>query len=102
MLFAAKIAAVAIPCAFVVAVFTPLANVPPAPLAGAAKVTVMPLTGLIVESFAVACSCAANAVLTVALCGVPAVAVMLAGGPARFVKRKLAGVEDPTADAVTL
>ena len=80
MLFAVKIAAVAIPCAFVVAVFTPPANVPLAPLAGAAKVTVAPLTGLFVESFTVACSCTENAVLTDALCGVPAVAVIVNAG----------------------
>src|ERR1700687_4450330 len=77
MLFAVKIAAVAIPCAFVVAVFTPPANVPLAPLAGAAKVTVTLLTGLFRASFTVACSCVGNAVLMVALCGVPAVAAML-------------------------
>src|ERR1700738_498314 len=80
MLFAVKIAAVAIPCAFVDAVFTPPANVPLAPLAGAAKVTVAPLTGLFVESFTVACSCTENAVLTDALCGVPAVAVIVSAG----------------------
>lgn len=54
-------------------------NVPLAPFAGAVKVTVTPLTGLFPESFTVACSCVANAVFTVAFCGVPAVAVMLAG-----------------------
>src|SRR5690349_1763233 len=75
-------AAVATPDAFVVAVVTPPANVPLAPLPGAAKVTVAPLTGLLNESFTVACSCVANAVFTVALCGVPAVAVIVAGTPA--------------------
>ena len=87
---AVKIAAVATPDALVVAVFTPPANVPLAPLAGAAKVTVTPLTGLLKESLTVACSCAANAVLTVALWGVPAVAAMLAAEPARLVNKKLA------------
>src|SRR5690349_24167204 len=81
-LLAVKTAAVATPCAFVVAVFTPPANVPLAPLPGAAKVTVTPLTGLVNESLTVACSCVAKAELTVAFCGVPAVAVMLDGMPA--------------------
>src|SRR5258708_624093 len=68
------------PCVFVIAVLTPPANVPLAPLAGAVKVTVTPLIGLPVASFTVACSCVANAVLMVALWGVPAVAVMLGVG----------------------
>src|SRR5260370_37213178 len=38
----------------------------------------------------------------VALWGVPAVAVILAGAPARLVSEKLAGVETPATDAVTL
>jgi hypothetical protein len=38
----------------------------------------------------------------VALWGVPAVAVILAGGPARLVNAKLAGVETPATEAVTL
>lgn len=99
--FAVKTAAVAIPDAFVVAVFTPLAKAPLAPLAGAVKVTVTPLTGLLNESFTVACSWVANAVLTAALCGVPAVAVMLAAAPARLVSEKFADVETPETDAVT-
>src|SRR5260370_16196694 len=70
------------PEALVVAVFTPPAKVPLAPLDGAVKVTVTPFTGLLKGSFTVACSCVANAVLTVALCGVPAVAVMFDGLPA--------------------
>src|SRR5262252_3147288 len=81
-LFAVKTAAVATPEAFVVAVVTPPANVPLAPLPGAAKVTTAPLTGLLNESLTVACNCVANAVFTVALCGVPAVAVIVAGTPA--------------------
>ncbi len=79
---AVNTAAVATPDAFVVAVVTPPANVPLAPLPGAAKVTVAPLTGLLKESFTVACNWMPNAVLTVALCGVPAVAVIVAGTPA--------------------
>jgi hypothetical protein len=79
---AVNIFAVAMPEALVVAVFTPPAKVPLAPLDGAVNVTVTPLTGLLKGSFTVACSCVANAVLIVALCGVPAVAVMLDGLPA--------------------
>ena len=102
MLLAVKRGASATPCAFVVAVFTPPANVPLAPLAGAVKVTVTLFTGLFPASLTVACSCVANAVLMVALCGVPAVAVMLAGGPARLVREKFAGVATPLTDAVTV
>ncbi len=97
-----KTAAVATPEAFVVAVATPPANVPLAPLPGAAKVTVAPLTGLLKESFTVACSWVPKAVLTAALCGVPAVAVMLAAAPAKLVNEKLAGVETPETEAVTV
>ncbi len=79
--FAVNVAEVATPLAFVVAVFTPPAKVPLAPLPGAVNVTNTPLTGLFPASRTVACSCVANAVLIVALWGVPAVAVMLAGGP---------------------
>src|SRR5258707_13413360 len=79
---AVKTAAVATPCALVTAVLTPPANVPLAPLVGAVKGTVTPLTGPLKESFTVGCSCVANAVLTVALCGVPAVALMFDGLPA--------------------
>ncbi len=75
-------AAVATPDALVVAVVTPPAKVPLAPLVGAANVTVTPLTGLLKESLTVACNCVANAVLTVALCGVPTLAVIVAGTPA--------------------
>src|SRR5258708_3489738 len=102
VLLAVKIAAVATPCALVVAVFTPPANVPLAPLAGAVKVTITPLTGLFAASFTVACKAVANAVLMVALCGVPAVAAMLAAALARLVSEKLAEVATPTTVAVTL
>ena len=102
MLLAVKMGAVATPCALLVAVFIPPAKVPLAPLVGAANVTVTPFTGLFDASLTVACSCAANAVLTVALCGVPAVAVMLEGAPARLVREKFAGVEMPVTDAVTM
>ena len=102
MPFAVKIAEVATPCEFVTAVFTPLAKVPLAPLPGAVNVTVTPLTGLFPASFTVACRGAANAVLIAALCGVPAVAVMLAAAPVWFASEKFAGVATPAADAVTL
>jgi hypothetical protein len=95
--------AVATPLLLVVAVaVAELPNFPLAPLAGAVKVTTTPLTGLLPASLTVACSAVANAVLTVALCGVPAEAVMLAAVPAVFVRLKLAGVATPETLAVTL
>ena len=83
--------AVATPLLFVVAVVAvcPPANVPLAPLAGAVNVTVTPLSGLLLASLTVAASAVAKAVFTVALCAVPAVAVMLAGGGVFTVKVKL-------------
>ena len=102
MALAVNTGAVATPCAFVVAVFTPPANVPLAPLVGAVNVTVTPLTGLLSESVTVACNCVVNAVFTVALCGVPAVAEIFAADPARFVREKFADVATPETDAVTL
>ena len=102
VLLAVKTAAVAIPDELVVAVVTPPANVPPAPLPGAAKVTITPFTGLLPASFTVTWNCVVNAVLTVALCGVPAVAVMLAAGPVRLVKEKLAVEATPETEAVTV
>ena len=62
--------------------------------------TSAPLTG---DPFAitVATSGAANAVLTVALCGVPPVAVIDMTAPVMFVKLKLAGVATPATEAVT-
>ena len=91
------------PLAFVIAVAVaePL-KAALAPDVGAVNVTVTPLTGLLLASFTVACNAVVNAVLTVALCGVPAVAVTLAGLPARFVKLKLAEVPTPLTDAVTV
>ena len=77
--FAVNVVEVATPLVFVVAIVdaVPFANVPLAPLAGAVKVTVTPLTGLFRESLNVAWRGVANAVLMPALCGVPPVAVML-------------------------
>lgn len=88
VVLAVKTGAVATPDAFVIAMFTPPAKVPLAPLAGAVKVTVTPLMGLLEGSLTVAWNCVANAVLTVAVCGVPPVAVMLAGD---------AGIDEPHA-----
>src|SRR6202049_3539491 len=103
MLLAVNTAEVATPLAFVVAVFTPPANVPLAPVcAGAVNVTVTPLTGLLPESFTVACSAVVNAVLIVALCGVPPVAVIVPADPVMFVRAKFAAVETPDTDAATL
>jgi hypothetical protein len=99
---AVNTADVATPLAFVVAVFTPPANVPLAPLAGALNVTTTPLTGLFPASLTVATRGAANAVLIVALCGVPLVAVTLAAAPAVFVSEKFAGVATPATVAVTV
>jgi hypothetical protein len=99
---AEKTADVATPDALVVVVLRPPAKVPVAPLTGAANVTVTPLTGLLKLSLTVTCSCVPNAVLTVALCGVPAVAVTVDAAPARFVSAKLAGVATPDTLAVTL
>ena len=92
----------ATPLAFVSTVFTPPANVPLAPVPGAVNVTVTPETGLPPETFTVATSGAAKAVLTVVLCGVPLVAVMLAGALAVLVREKLAVPGTPVTDAVTV
>ena len=78
---AVNVAEVATPLLLVVAVFTPPAKLPLAPVAGAVKVTVTPCTGLPPLSFTVATSGAANAVLMAALCGVPLVAVIDAAVP---------------------
>src|SRR5712671_4443745 len=103
MLLAVNVAEVATPLALVTAVFAPPANVPLAPVcAGAVNVTVTPETGLLLASFTVACSAAVNAVLIVADCGVPAVAVIAAAGAAVLVRAKLAAVATPDTDAVTL
>src|SRR6202140_1600597 len=103
MVLAVKTAAVATPLALVTAVFTPPANVPLAPVcAGAVNVTVTPETGLLPLSFTVAFNAVVNAVLIVADCGVPAVAVTVAAGPVLFVRAKFAAVATPDTDAATL
>ena len=78
------------------------AKVALAPLLGAVNVTVAPLTRFPPLSFTVAWSAAANAVLMLALCGVPALAIMLAGAPTLLVKLKLADVATPDTLAVTV
>ena len=98
--------AVATPLALVTAVTTvpllvPPAKVPLAPLDGVVNVTVALLTGLPPASVTLAWSAVAKAVLIVALCGVPAVAAMAAGGPAEFVKENDAFVPTPAVEAVT-
>src|SRR5262245_16286335 len=83
----------------------PLLNVPPGLLGllGAAKVTCVPsATRLPNWSLTVACRLVAKAVLTVALCGVPAVAVMLKAAPGSLVRLKLAGAPTPPVDACTI
>src|SRR6266446_3436624 len=103
MVFAENIAEVATPLAFVTAVFVPPTNVPLAPVcAGAVNVTVTPETGLLPESFTVACNVVVNAVPIAAFCGVPLVAVIAAAGPALLVRTKLAAVATPDTDAATL
>jgi hypothetical protein len=100
--FAVKLGAVAIPLTVTaVAVGDPL-KAALAPLLGAVNVTVIPLSKLLPASLTVACRAVAKAVLTIALCGVPLVAVILAGGPALFVRLKLAPVATPETVAVTV
>jgi hypothetical protein len=80
------------PDAFVgtVMVVLRLLNVPDAPAPGAANVTFTPGIGLLPASFTVTASALANAVLTVAVCGVvPALAVIEVGAPTVFVSAKL-------------
>jgi hypothetical protein len=88
------------PLALVTAVLTSPAKVPLAPFPGGANVTVTPGTGLLKLSLTVACNVEANAVFTVAFCGVPAVAVTLAAAPGLLVRLKL--VESAPAAAVTV
>src|SRR3982751_693650 len=93
----------AIPDAFVVAVMQPVAagaqaapplSVAVAPLVGAWNVTTAPFTAVPVPSRTRACSCEANAVLTVAVCGLPACTWMVQ--PPSFVSVNAAGVADGT------
>ncbi|HVM76124.1 MAG TPA: hypothetical protein VMT75_10805 [Candidatus Saccharimonadales bacterium] len=102
MEFAVKTAEVATPLELVVAVLTPPAKVPLAPDDGAVKVTLTPLTGFEYWSVTVAPSGFVNAVLTMALCGVPLVAAMEFAGPAMLVMLKLAPDDNPGMTAVTV
>jgi hypothetical protein len=95
-------AEVATPLPFVIAVLTPPANVPLAPLPGTVNVTVTPETGLLDASLTVAWSAEPNGLPTVALCGVPPVAVMDAAVPAVLVKVKFAGDPTPATVAATV
>ena len=102
--FALKMGLVAVPPATVraVAVAPPPTNVPLAPLAGAAKVTLTPsATGLPLLSLTRAVKGAVKALPTATRCGVPVVATMPPGGPGRFVIVNVAGVA-PLTVAVTL
>src|SRR5207302_662289 len=100
--FAVNTADVATPLVFVVAVFTPPAKVPLAPLPGAVNVTVTLPTGLFPASVTVATNGAPNATLIDALCPDPLVTTTFAAGPTLFVSEKLAGVATPATDAVTV
>ncbi len=103
MALAVNAADVATPEELVVAVFTPPAKVPEAPLLGAVNITDIPLTPLPPEFFTVTTSAPVNAVLTAALCGVPLVAAMEAGPlPAWLVSLKRAVCDTPDTFAVTV
>jgi hypothetical protein len=96
-------AEVATPEPLVVAVFTPPAKVQEEPLPGALKVTVTPLTGVPPEFVTVTTKGLANAVLIVALCGVPLVAVMAAATLADWlVSEKRAAFDTPATLAETV
>jgi hypothetical protein len=100
--FALNVVEVATPAALVVSVSVavPFANVPLAPVAGAANVTSAPLTGFCPLSTTVATRGAAKAVLIGASCGVPLVARITAGPPVVLVRLKPAGVGTPKAVAM--
>jgi len=100
---AVNVTDVATPDVFVVAVFTPPANVPLAPAVGALKVTTTPApTGLPIEFFTIAESCMGNGILIIWLCPPPFVAVIVGTAAGRFVNEKLAGIATPDTDAVTV
>jgi hypothetical protein len=85
-----------------VIVIVELLKSPLAPLAGAVNVTLTPDTGLLLPSFTVTASGFANAVPTVADCGVvPAFAVIEPGVPAVLVSEKFT-VVSPVEAAVTV
>src|SRR3989442_745005 len=76
-------------------------NVALAPLDGAVKVTVTFATGFDDASVTFACSAVANAVFTVALCGVPEVATVDYTGAVVLRHPNVAGVR-PANDSSTL
>jgi hypothetical protein len=100
-LLAVKAGATATPEAFVTTVAFP-PNVPLAPDPGALNVTLTPETALPLASRTVAASGVLKAVFTCALWPLPAVAVTLAAGPARFVTENKAETDTPFTDALTL
>src|SRR5271170_1101167 len=108
MLLAVNIPEVATPLALVVALklIAPPGNVPLGllePLSGVLKETVAPLTGAPAAFVTVATNGAANGPPIVALCGVPLVAVMLAGAAAGvLVSEKVAEESTPATVAVTV
>ena len=94
----------ATPDAFVATVIVAvlLLNTPDAPLPGAVNVTFTPATGLLPASLTVTASALANAVPTVADCGVvPALAVIDVAVAAVFVSEKFTDVS-PVVAAVTV
>jgi hypothetical protein len=94
---------IATPEPLVVAVFTPPTKVQEAPLPGALKVTVTPLTGIPPEFVTVTIKGLPNAVLMGALCGVPLVAAMAAATlPDWLVSENRAVFDTPATLAVTL
>src|SRR6185369_8069453 len=99
VLLAVKVGAVATPPALVATLGEP-PKVPLAPLAGATKSTRTPGTGLLNESSTVALRAVENAVLMIALCGVPAVEVMVAAGPAVLVRLKGTVEVEPASEAI--
>ena len=94
--------AVAMPLVLVIAVaVADPAKEADAPVDGAVKVTVTPLTGLLPRSVTVAASGVVNGAFTTVLCVAPAVATIATGAPAVLLRLKLAGVA-PGAVAVTV
>src|SRR5579864_2414733 len=104
MPFAVKTLEAAMPFASVtsVSVAVPFEKVPLAELVGALNVTVAPVTGFEKLSSTAATSGEEKVVPIAAFCDVPLVAVMVAGGPARFVRVNVAGVDTPATVAATL
>jgi hypothetical protein len=72
-----------------------------APVVGAVNVTSTLLRGLLKESVTSACNGTANGASTVALCGVPATAAIIAGAPAKIVKELLCVEASAGAEAVS-